>query len=175
MAEVTSQLRRASVSWYLALPQAFADRENPEAAEFASPYVVEITCAVDEEGTTWQLSDSDTDDRLSYCDRDGIDRPTNFNPEVELAIYRDADRTASGEFETARQWLTYPGIKMFVIKRVGDQDNVPGTPVGAGDKISMQYVETDYGIDTLADEDPAMLTQGFIPKGFVNWYYTIQS
>lgn len=175
MADVTTQLRRTSVSWYLAHPEAFADRVNPTSAEFAGDLVYDITCAVDEEGTTFQLTDSDTDDRYSYCTESGVDRPTSYNPTVELGFYRDADRTATGAFADAFNLLHFPDVPLYVIKRVGDQENTPGTAVAAGDIVSMQYIKTDYGIDTVAAEDPAMMTQGGLQQGWVNWQHTLAS
>lgn len=175
MVDVTTQLRRTSVSWYIALPEAFADRTAPTSAEFGGALVYDITCAVDEDGTTFQLTDSDTDDRYSYCTESGLDKPTNYNPEVELAFYRDADRTATGAFADAFNLMRYPDIPIYVIKRVGDQDNTPGTAVAAADKISMQYIKTDFGIDTIGVDDPAMMTQGGLQQGWVLWNHTLAS
>jgi len=65
MVDVTSQLRRTSVSWYIAHPEAFADFRLPTTAEMAvTDLVFDITCAVAEDGTTFNLSDSDTDDTI---------------------------------------------------------------------------------------------------------------
>lgn len=168
---VTDQLRRGAgvIGWYVALPEAFADRANPLEAEFSGPLVWDVTCAIDEEGTTYQLTDSDTDDRYSYCDDSGIDRPTNYNPEVELAFYRDADRAATGAFADAFNLLHSPDVPLYIIKRVGHQDKVLTDGVEVGDRISMQYIKTDYGIDTIANEDPAMMTQSGLQQGWVLW------
>lgn len=175
MADVTTQLRRTSVSWFIALPEAFADRSAPTAAEFAGPLVFDCTCAIDEEGTTFQLTDSDTDDRYSYCTESGVDTPTNYNPEVELGFYRDADRTATGAFADAFNLLRSPDVPMYVIKRTGDQDNAPGVAVAVDDIISMQYIKTDFGVDTIGVDDPAMMTQSGLQQGWQLWQYTVQS
>jgi hypothetical protein len=175
MADVTTQLRRTSVSWYIALPEAFADRAAPTSAEFAGPLVWDISCAVDEDGTTFQLTDSDTDDRYSYCTESGLDTPTNFNPEVELGFYRDADRAATGAFADAFNLLHSPDIPLYVIKRVGDQDNAPGVAVAADDIISMQYIRTDFGIDVVGVDDPAMMSQSGLQQGWQLWQYTLAS
>lgn len=170
MADVTSQLRRTSVSWYVALPEAFADWREPTVAEMNDgDYVMEITCAVDEDATTFSLGDSDTNDRYSYCDESGIDRPTFYNPEVTLGIYRDADRTASGEFNTALELFMKPDIRLFVIKRVGDQDNGPGVLVAAGDRLKIQDIKTDLPADTLAADDPVMISASGLQMGRVAW------
>src|SRR5690606_32201117 len=138
MADVTSQLRRTSVSWYVALPEAFADWRSPTAAEMNDDeYVINISC-IDEDGTTFNLGDSDTNDRYSYCDDSGIDRPTFYNPEATLAIYRDADRTADGQFNKALELFMKPDHRYFIIKRVGDQDNGPEAVVAIGDRLKIQ-------------------------------------
>src|SRR5690606_22519039 len=115
------------------------------------------------------LGDSDTDDRYSYCDESGIDRPTFYNPEVTLGIYRDADRTAAGEFNTALNLFMFPDVDLIIIKRVGDQDNPPSAPVTAGDRVSMQHIKTDYMAEALASEDPVMFEATGIQQGRVAW------
>jgi hypothetical protein len=172
---VTDQLRRTSVTWWVALDGAFADRNAPTAAEMAGPLVFELTCAIDEDSTTFQLGDSETDNRYSFCTESGIDRPTSYAPEAEIGFYRDADRTATGAFADAFNLMHAPDIPLYIIQRIGDQDNVPGTAAAVGDKINMQYIRTDYGVDVLNAEDPALMSQSGLQQGWVNWVYTIQS
>jgi hypothetical protein len=175
MAEVTSQLRRRSVTWWLALPEAFADWTAPTAAELNGPLSFNVTCAFDEDSTSMSLGDSDTDDRYSFCTESGIDVPTSLNPEAELGFYRDADRTASGAFADAFNLLRHPDIPLYIVKRVGDQDNDPEAPAAVGDKISMQYTKNDFGVDVVAAEDPAMMSQTPLQQGRVLWQYEIQA
>jgi hypothetical protein len=170
---VTSQLRRRSVTWWIVLDGAFADRANPTAAELNGPLSFNITCALDEDSTSMSLGDSDTDDRYSFCTESGIDVPTTLNPEVELGFYRDADRAATGAFKDAFDLLRHPDIPLYVVNRVGDQDNDPETPAAAGDIVSIVGVRTDYGVDVLGAEDPAMMSQTPLTQGFVNWKHTL--
>lgn len=172
---VTDLLRRTSVSWYIALPEAFVDRTAPTAAEFAGDLVYDVTCALDEDSSAMDLGDSDTDDRYSFCTESGIDKPTNYQPTVELGVYRDADRAATGAFADAFNLLHFPDVPLFIVKRVGDQSNTPGTAVAVGDKISMMSVKTDFPVDTLAVDDPAMVVATPLPQGFVLWQYEIQA
>lgn len=172
MADVTYQLRRGPgvIGWYIAYPEAFADRNDITLAELNNEdLVIDITCAVDEEGTTFSLGDSETDDRYSYCDESGVDRPTFYNPEAEIAIYRDADRTATGQFKAALDLLLFPDVSYYIIKRVGYQDKTLAAGFEENDRIKVQYVKTDYGINTIAQGDPAMLTQTPLQQGWVNW------
>jgi len=170
MPGITAQLRRTSVSWYLAYPEAFLDRNNPTATEMNdTDLVFDVTCVVAEDGTTFNLADSDTDDSYSFCDESGVSRPTFYNPECTLALFRDADRAATGEFNKALQWFMFPDISYYIIKRVGGQDNVPGAAVTAGDKLKMQYTKTDLPADTLSSGDPIYLTVEPLQLGWVNW------
>lgn len=170
---VTDQLRRTSVTWLVAYPEAFEDWRNPTAAELNGPLVYEITCAVQEDGSTFNLGDSDTDDSYTYCDESGMDRPTFYNPEVTLSILRDADRNANGEFNTAFNLFRHPDIELAVIKRVGDQDNVPGTPVADGDRISLQMIRTDIMAESLGSEEAVAFEATGLQTGRVLWQYEV--
>lgn len=175
MPEVTTQLRRTSVSWYAAYPEAFANRNTPTVAEMNGALVKDITCAVAEDGTAFSLSDSDTDDTYSYCDESGVSRPTFYNPAATLAILRDNDRAATGDFAQALGLLMFPDAPLYIIKRVGDQDNTPGVNVATGDRLKMQYIKTDYPQDTLSSGDPVYLTSEGMQQGWVNWNYEVAS
>jgi hypothetical protein len=172
---VTSTLRRTSVSWYVAFPEAFADWTSPTAAEMAGALVYDLTCALDEETSNLSLDDSDTDDRYSFCTEAGVDIPTFQNVTAELGFYRDADRTATGEFADAFNLLRHPDIDLFVIKRVGDQDNTPGTAVAVGDRLKVVGGRTDFGIDLIASEDPVMMQQTILPTGKIAWNVEVEA
>lgn len=168
----TDGLRRTSVTFWLAVPEAFADRNNPTLAELNSAnerLILNITCAVDEEGTTVSLGASDLNERLSFCDGEGIERPVGVNPEATLAIYRDKDRDAAGVFNKALAMLAWADVPLILIQRVGDQDKGPDAPVTIADHIRMIAVRTDLPQDTVAAEDPALLVQEFKQDGWVNW------
>lgn len=170
MADVTSQLRRTSVSWYVAQPAAFADWRLPTASEMNNTdLVLNATCAVDEDATTFNLGDSDTNDRYSYCDESGIDRPTFYNPECTMGFYRDADRAATGVFNKVLELFMKPDHRYFIIKRVGDQDNTPGSAVATGDRLKIQDIKTDNPQDTLSQGDPVMITCETLQQGRVAW------
>jgi hypothetical protein len=176
MAEVTSKLRRPGVSWRIAYPEAFANPAEPTVAELNNALLVkDISCAVDEDGTTFQIADSDTDDRLGYCDQSGVTRPTNINPEAVLAIYEDQDRNANGQFNLAKEHLLFPDSVFFLIKRVGPQSKMSDTPFDATDQIKMMRVRTDYGVPTIANDDPAMIVQTLLDDGLVSWHPEIQA
>lgn len=173
----TQDLRRGSVTWKLCDVAAFADRNNMTAAELNSTndrLVLDITCALDEQTTTFTLGASEVDDRLSFCDGVGVSRPGEVNPELSLGIYRDEDRNAKGIFEKAFNWLRHPDREYIIVQRVGDQgtgptDGSPTAPITTGDKIRAMAFRTDYPVDTLASGDPAMLAQTGLTAGWVKW------
>lgn len=174
MAEVTYYLRRPAVRWDLAYPEAFADRNNPTAEELNNSTLVKnITCAIDEESTTFNLGDSETDDRYSYCDDSGQTRPTSYNPEAALGIFRDTDRNAAGEFNLALEHFMFPDIPYILIKRVGPQSKNSDSPYTEGDRLKMMYVRTDLPVDELGGDDPALMTQSFTPAGWLNWNHEV--
>lgn len=175
----TQDLRRNSVTWILADPAAFADRTKPKVAELNSineRLILDITCALDEDGTSFTLGSSEQDTRLSFCDGVGASRPGEINPELVLAIFRDKDRNATGAFNKALNWLRHADQMYYLIQRVGDQDtgptnSTPAAPFTATDLVRMMGFRTDFPVDTLADGDPAMITSSALTAGFINWNF----
>ena len=173
----TQDLRRNSVTWKLFDVAAFADRNNMTVAELNTTNVrlgFDITCALDEETTTFTIGSSELDERLSFCDSVGVSRPGEVNPELTLGIYRDEDRNADGVFNRALDWLRHPDREYILVQRVGDQDTGPldGTaaaPFAATDDIRAMAFRTDYPVDTLAQGDPALLVQSGLSAGWIAW------
>ena len=183
MAEFTQDLRRNSVTWVLYDIAAFANPSQITVAELntTNPALkLDITCALDEETTTFTLGSSEQDERLSFCDGIGTSRPSGTSPEAALGVYRDADRNATGVFNAALDWLKHEGFEFFLVQRVGPQDS-GATGTGAGelskpfettDDIRIGRFATDYPVDTLADGDPALLSITPIPSGFLAWNWS---
>lgn len=173
----TQDLRRNSVTWKLFDVAGFADRANPTVAELNTTNErlgFDITCALDEDTTTFTVGSSELDERLSFCDSVGVSRPGEVNPEIALGIYRDEDRAADGVFNMALDWLRHADREYIMVQRVGDQDTGPmdGTvaaPFTVTDDIRMMAFRTDYPVDTLASGDPALLAQTGLTAGFLAW------
>lgn len=176
----TQDLRRNSVTWVLYDLAAFDNPAEPTLAELntTNPALkLDITCALDEESTTFTVGSSDQDERLSFCDGVGTSRPAGTNPEAALAIYRDKDRDAAGVFNAAFDWLRHEDFPFYLLLRVGPQDSgATGTGIGETSKafeltdhLRLGRFRTDYPIDTLADADPALLSVNPIPDGFLKW------
>lgn len=177
MAELTQDLRRNSVTWKIFDIAAFADPSAPTVAELNTANEnlgLDITCALDEETTTWTLGSSDLDERLSFCDTTGTARPTNINPELTLSIFRDEDRTANGVFNKTLDWLKHVDFRFILVQRVGPQDSGPRDGVAAKtfavtDDIRLGRFITDYPIDVTANEDPVLLQSTPTPDGLLLW------
>ena len=167
-----TRLYRANVTFCLAHPEAFADRTAPTAAELNGALVKNITCALNEDGTTFTLGDSDTDDSLTFCDEGNLSTPTFYNPEVVMEAFRDADTAATGVYNEALGLLAFPDIEYIAILRVGEDSD---TNFAAGDRVKMVGVKTDFGIDVVGNGENQRISQSFLNNDFVNWNYEVAS
>jgi hypothetical protein len=165
------RLYRENITFLLARPEAFADRTAPTAAELNdTDLVYNITCALNEDGTTFTLGDSDTDDSLTFCDAGNVSTPTFYNPEVVFEAFRDADTSASGVFNEAFDLLAFPDVEYIAILRVGEDSD---TAFAVGDRIKMVGVKTDFGIDVVGNGENIRISQSFLNNDFVNWNYEV--
>ena len=173
----TTDLRRNSVTWKLFDVAAFADRNEMSVDELNTTNErlgIDITCALDEETTTFTLGSSEQDERLSFCDGVGVSRPGEINPELALGIYRDEDRMANGVYNKVLNWLRHADHEYILVQRVGDQDSGPTSgaaakPFSTTDDIRAMAFRTDYPVDTLANGDPALLAQNALTAGWIAW------
>jgi len=166
-----TRMYRANVTFCLAHPEAFADRTAPTAAELNNAVLVKnISCALNEDGTTFTLGDSDTDDSLSFCDEGNLSTPTFFNPEVSFEAFRDANTAATGVFNEAFNLMAFPDIAYVAIMRVGEDSD---TDFATGDRIKMVGVKTDFGIDVVGNGENQRMSQAFLNNDFVNWNYEV--
>jgi len=165
-----TRMYRANVTLCLAYPEAFADRTAPTAAELNGALVKNITCALNEDGTTFTLGDSDTDDSLTFCDAGNVSSPTFYNPEVVFEAFRDADTAATGEFNEALDLMAFPDIEYIAIMRAG---GLSTDAFAVNDRIKMVAVKTDYGIDVVGNGENIRISQSFFANDFVNWNYKV--
>lgn len=165
------RLYRENVTFALAEPEAFADRNAPTAAELNDATLIHnITCALWEDDTEFTLGDPDTDDGLTFCSKAGIATPTFDNPTVVFTALRDADRTATGVFNKAFELLAFPDREYIAILRIGKDSDVA---FAVDDRIKMAAVSTDYGVPTLASGENVRITQNFLNRGWANWNYVV--
>ena len=168
-----TRMYRTNVTFCLARPEAFADRTAPTAAELNNTDLVKnITCALNEDGTTFTLGDSDTDDSLTFCDQGNVSTPTFYNPEVVMEAFRDADTAATGDYNAALELLAFPDVEYIAIMRIGKDSDVS---FATGDRVKMVGVKTDFGIDVIGNGENQRISQSFFNNDFVNWNYEVAS
>ena len=165
-----TRLYRENITLALAFPEAFADWEAPTAAELNGVLVKNITCALNEDGTTFDLGDSDTDDTITFCQSAGSVSPTFYNPEIVYEAERSLNPTASNTANTAFGLLAFPDTEYFAILRVGKDSDVA---FAAGDRVSLVRVSTDLPVDVAGSGENIRLSSALLNKGDVNWNYEV--
>lgn len=167
------RLYAPTASFFLAAPFAL-DFENPTAAQFtaglADGTIADITCALNQDGTEFNLDDSDTDDSLSFCQVAGAEEPTFYNATVVLEAFRSLDETDANQATTAFEWLAWPDIEYIAILRVGEE---PGVAVGIGDRLKMVTIKTDLPVDVYGSGENIRISQSGLFQGSVNWNYEV--
>lgn len=167
------RLYRTNIRFDLAFPEAFANPATPTIAELNNAtFVKNITCALDEDGTEFTLGDPDTDDSLSFCDTSGTQTATFKNPTVTFQAFRDADRSATGLYDTALQLLGFPDVPYYAILRVGFNSDVA---YAVGHKVKIVGVKTDLPVSVEESGQNARISNTMLNDGFVQWNYTIAS
>lgn len=165
------RLYRESILFALAEPEAFADRNNPTAAELNNATLVyNVTCALWEDETEFTLGDPDTDDGLTFCSKAGESTPTFDNPTVVFSALRDADRTANGVFNGTWERIAFPDREYIALLRVGKDSDVP---FAVNDRIKMVAVSTDHGVPVLSSGENVRITQNFLNRGWANWNHIV--
>lgn len=165
-----TRLYREAVTLAVAFPEAFDDWEAPTAAELNGALVYNITCALNEDGTTFDLGDSDTDDTLTFCQSAGSVNPTFYNAEIVFEAERSENPTASNQANEAFGLLAFADIGYFAIKRIGPESDVA---FAIGDRVSLVRVSTDLPADIAGQGENARLGQNFLFKGDVNWGFEV--
>lgn len=159
--------------WYLAFREAFADWTAPKLTELnntSNGLIFNLTCAMNQDGSTFDLGDSDTDDSLTFCQVAGAANRTTENPEIVYEVERSKDPTTMNTANRAFELLAWRGVEYFAIMSVGKR---PDAPFAAGDRIKMASVSTDYPVDVFGTGENIRLSQTFANKGDVNWNYRL--
>lgn len=177
-----------SYRFKLASPLAFADWTNPTTDELnANPtndpsgLIWSLPCALDVANTTFETTDPERDDSLSFCQDasragDVISRGANIVYSIFLANERWTNASsllsADGfnESTLAQSLLTWRGHEYFAIMSVG---KAPDADFEVGDRIKMARVVTDYGILEGGTGEVKRMTQNFGDRGDLNWNYEL--
>lgn len=168
---------------YLASPLAFADWQNPTTAELnANPtndpdgLIFNLSCALNQDGTQFDMGDPETDDSLTFCQVAGTSPITGFSPEIVYQIERSTNPwvvSDAATFDTANlafSLLAWRGVEYFAIMSVG---RGPEDPFVVGDRVKMARVATDHLIDEMGSGENVRGTQTFADRGDVNWNYEL--
>ena len=167
------RLYRENVTFLLAEPEAFADRNAPTAAELNDVTLTyNVTCALWEDDTEFTLGDPDTDDGLTFCSKAGISDPTFDNPTVVFSALLDEDRTATGVFNGTVNRIRFADREYIAILRLGKDSDVA---FAATDRVKMVAVGTDVGVPTVSNGENVRIVQNFLNKSWVNWNYVVAS
>lgn len=167
----------------LAHPLAFADWRNPTSAELnANPdndphgLIFNITCALDTDGTQFDLADPEMNDSTSFCQEATDQDPMSDNVEIALQIFRATeemrtqDPTKWNTSHLAFTLLAWRGVEYFAIMSVGEEFD---SDYAAGDILKMAKVATDWGTDVIGTgEDVRMLANPAF-RGSINWNYEV--
>lgn len=178
----------------LASPRAFADWTAPTAAEMnanptnlPSALIWNLTCALNQDTTTFDLDDPDLDESLSFCQIAGNGEVLVENATVVYNFFRSkgrwldaedttvpADPSADGYnvSELALSLMAWRGVEYFAWLSIGKG---PDEPFAVGDDLSLIRVATDYGIDELGTGENARMTQTFGFRSDILWRYTIEA
>ena len=167
------RLYNPAVRFYVAFPEAFADWQNPTKAELnANPtnnpsgLIFELTCALNQDGTTFNLDDPDTDDSLTFCQVAGAQNPTAENPNIVFEFERSADPLAQNTANLAFGLMAWKGVEYFAIMSIGEE---AGTPFDSSHRIKMARVALDYPTDVFGTGENVRLSQTFAQRGDVLW------
>lgn len=166
------RLFNPATRWLIAHPFAFADWQKPTSAELnaRNGLVYEITCAVNQDGSNFDLGDSETDESLTFCQVSGASNPTSLSPEITIETERSTDPRVTNTANTAYSLLARKGVEYFAILSVGETPNEAFAP---GHRIKMAKVATDYGVPVFGNGENVRLSQSFAQRGDVNWNYEL--
>lgn len=168
------KLYAPATSFWLASPFAFADFANPTVAEFTAGlsggWIVDITCALSQDGTEFNLDDPDTDDSLSFCQIAGAEEPTFDNINIVFEAFRSLDENDANSATTAFEWLAWADVPYIAIARVGEE---PGTPVAIGQELKMATIRTDLPVDVYGEGENIRIQSTALFDGSINWNYTL--
>lgn len=172
----------------LASPRAFADWTQPTTAElntFAknpSGLGWNLTCAINQDNSQFDLDDPEFDESLTFCQVAGTQTRMTENATVVFDVAMAEQRwlnagstiTTDG-FNTstlAQSLLAWRGVEYYAWLSIGKD---PEATFAVGDRISMIRVATDYAVPQVGTGSMVSLTQSFAFKGDIIWNYTIAS
>ena len=175
------KMLRGNLKVVLAYPEAFADPKAPTSAELNAMFdyglstgnmVFDISCAIVDDGYTFNLTESEVDDTRTICQIGQVQNPTFQTYEVSFDVLRDQSVTDNGVFNLAWNLLKGADRPFWAISRAG----VPQADAFApGQDIKMLGVTTDNPIDIVEDNALVKFGGRFKNTGELNWNYRLQA
>lgn len=179
----------------VASPLAFADWENgPTVAEMnsnplnlPSALIHNLTCALEQDGTQFDLDDPDLDDSLTFCQVAGSGDIVSENATVvfdfdrakgrwldaaNVTVPADLDADGYNTSNLALSLLAWRGIEYFAWLSIGKPADAP---FEEGDHISLIRVVTDNGVDSLGTDAMARMVQTFGFRSDILWNGRVQA
>ena len=169
--------------WRLAHKSAFANIALPTVAELnANPtnlptgLVWNITCAINTDGSQFDLNDPDTDSSTTFCQIAGTTADISQSATVVLQYgmskvrWMDASSVlAINGFNVANlthSLLAYPDNTYYVVLGIGKDVSAPFV---AGDLVSIVEVGTDMAVPEIATGANIKWTQTTLQKTDIAW------
>lgn len=173
--------------WILAHRSAFADPSAPTTTELNAAFdndpngvIFNVTCAVDQAGSQFDLDDPELDDSLTFCQVSGNSEVSSRSATVVIAMPMSAQRwddasstQAADGFNSStllQSLITWPGVEYIAILSVGE---TPDTQFKVGDRVKMAEVATDYATVDIGNGQNVGLVQNFAKRSFLNWNYEL--
>jgi len=167
---MSNKTLRGDTKVFIAYPEAFVNKNTPTVAELnAAAMVFDASCAVNDD-YKMNRTDSDTDNTQAVCDVASVETPTFDKYEVALNIFTDADQTAAGVYNRARDLLKNKNIEYIVGKRIGVAQ---ASAFAINDIVSLYHVKTDNPKDVDAAGSPLQMAASFKPQGWVLTEYKV--
>lgn len=149
--------------WYIASPLAFEDWRNPTVAELnANPdndpsgLIFNITCALNTDGSQFDLDDPELDESLTFCQEAGASEVLSRSATIAFQFEESKDRWLDGTstapedgFNTAtlaKSLLMWRGVEYMAVLSVGKEHDAP---FEIGDRIKMAEIATDWATPVL--------------------------
>jgi hypothetical protein len=170
--------------FYLAHPLAFADWENPTVDELnANPtndpdgLIFNLTCALNTDGTQFDLDDPELDESLTFCQTAGNAEVLSRSATIVFEYEESRERWAPASGTTglnsatlAKSLLSWRGVDYFAILSVGRGED---EPFEAGDRIKMAEVSTDWAVPVSGTGENIRWSQTFAKRTRLNWNYEL--
>lgn len=169
--------------FWLAHPLAFEDPADIKVAELnANPtndpngLIWQVACALNTDGTTFDLDEPEYDGSTSFCQKAGSQEPMAKNANVVFDYFRATEEDST---LTPSRWnnahlaftlMQWRGQEYIAIMSIGESEDAPAE---IGDEISVVQVATDHAVDNIGNGENVTSTQTFANRGVWAWEWPL--